>query len=402
VVLHQAVPPEAPFDEQDVLVAAAAVARGLAAAGWRVTRLAMTPDLAASEAGLRAAAPDLVFNLVESLGGADVLAVAVPALLERLGLRYTGADLAALALTADKRAMRRLLRAAGITVPAAPEDGLAGPFIVKSAIAHASAGLGPDSVHAAPPAALAPGWYAEAYIDGREFNISLLADGTGGVAALPAAELEFLDWPADLPRIQDYAAKWDQADPRYQRTRRSFAVAPDLARRLQALALACWQALGLAGYARVDLRLAADGVAYVIDVNPNPCLSEDAGFAAAAAEAGLDHAAVVARIAEAALPRPSPSHACGVGPSSICSAARPQGERGSVLPLPPGEGWGVGAPRASSSASAHSSRNPSISRRPRRRVAPSSSTQSQPAAFTSAPRTATPCSRASRTICAGA
>ncbi len=315
MVLHQAVPPEAPFDEQDVLVAAAAVARGLAAAGWRVTRLAMTPDLAASEAGLRAAAPDLVFNLVESLGGADVLAVAVPALLERLGLRYTGADLAALALTADKRAMRRLLRAAGITVPAAPEDGLAGPFIVKSAIAHASAGLGPDSVHAAPPAALAPGWYAEAYIDGREFNISLLADGTGGVAALPAAELEFLDWPADLPRIQDYAAKWDQADPRYQRTRRSFAVAPDLARRLQALALACWQALGLAGYARVDLRLAADGVAYVIDVNPNPCLSEDAGFAAAAAEAGLDHAAVVARIAEAALPRPSPSHACGVGPS---------------------------------------------------------------------------------------
>jgi D-alanine-D-alanine ligase len=305
VVLHQHVPADAAPDEQDVLSAVASVARGLRAAGWEVSICPMGLDLAAAEPRLRDAAPDLVFNLVESLGGADVMAVAAPALLERLGLRYTGAGLAALALSADKRATRIALRAAGIAVPPGAEDGWTGPFIVKHATCHASLGLGPHSVVAGLPK-VPRGWYAESYIDGREFNISLLADGHGGVTPLPAAELCFRDWPADMPRILDYAGKWQPEHPRYQRTVRSFTVQPDLARRLHLLAVACWRALGLAGYARIDLRLATDGVLYVIDVNANPCLSEDSGFTAAAAQAGLDHAGLVARIAEAALGRPLP------------------------------------------------------------------------------------------------
>jgi D-alanine-D-alanine ligase len=298
-ILHQAVPPGAPPDEQDVLTAADAVARGLGAHGWVVSRCAMTTDLAAAEAALRATGADLVFNLVESLGGADVLAVAAPALLERLGLRYTGAGLAALALTADKRATRAALRRAGIAVPPGPEDGWAGPFIVKHATCHASFGLGAQSV-VDRLATVPQGWYAEAFIDGREFNISLLAG-----APLPVAELLFRDWPAGLPRILDYAGKWQPAHPSYARTVRSFDVAENLAARLQRIAVACWHALGLSGYARIDLRLGQDGIAYVIDVNANPCLAEDAGFAAAAARAGLDHAALVARIAAAAFDHPA-------------------------------------------------------------------------------------------------
>jgi D-alanine-D-alanine ligase len=303
-ILHQAVPPDAPPDEQDVLIAADAVARGLSVHGWRVSRCAMTQDLAATEAGLRATDADLVFNLVESLGGADVLAVAAPALLERLGLSYTGAALAAVALTSDKRATRRALRRAGILVPPGPEDGWTGPFIVKHATCHASLGLGPHSVVARLPE-IPSGWYAEAFVDGREFNVSLLADAAGGVAALPVAELLFHDWPENMPRIIDYAGKWQPEHQLYDRIVRGFDIAPDLAARLQRLALGCWHALGLAGYARVDLRLGPDGVLYVIDVNANPCLAEDAGFSAAAARAGLDHAALVARIAEAAFCRPA-------------------------------------------------------------------------------------------------
>ena len=304
IILHQAVPPEAPPDEQDVLAAATAVARGLTAHGWTVARCAMTADLAATASALRATDADLVFNLVESLDGADILAVAAPALLERLGLRYTGAPLAAFALTADKRATRNALRRAGLAVPPGPEDGWAGPFIVKPATCHASHGLGRHSVVGRLPD-IAAGWYAEAFVDGREFNMSLLADPGGGVTALPAAELLFQDWPADMPRILDYAGKWQHDHPLYDRTVRSFAVAPDLAAHLQQIARACWHALGLAGYARVDLRLGADGIAYVIDVNANPCLAEDAGFAAAAAHGGIAHTALVARIADAALPRPA-------------------------------------------------------------------------------------------------
>ncbi len=303
-LLHQEVPAGAGPDEQDVLHAAASVATALRADGWEVAAQPMGLDLAAAEAALRADPPDVVFNLVESLGGADVLAVAAPALLERLGLRFTGSGLAALALTADKRATRRALRAAGLPVPPGPEDGGTGPFIAKHATAHASFGLGAHSVTATLPEAK-PGWYAESYIEGREFNLSLLADGAGGAEALPVAELLFEDWPAGMPRILDYAGKWDTAHPLYQRTVRSFAVESDLARRLQQLALACWQALGLAGYARVDMRLDANGIAYVIDVNANPCLSEDAGFAAAVAQAGLSFGEAIRRIvAEPAAPPP--------------------------------------------------------------------------------------------------
>ncbi len=297
-ILHQAVPPDAPPDEQDVLHAAASVARGLAAHGWAVVLCAMTTDLAESEAALRAQRPDLVFNLVESLSGADVLAVAAPALLDWLGVRYTGSGLAAIALTGDKRATRAALRRAGIAVPPAPEDGYVGPLMVKHATCHASFGLGAHSV-VAHTGAIAAGCYAEAFVDGREYNISLLADGAGGVTALPVAELLFRDWPADMPRILDYSAKWQPDHPLYDRTVRSFDVTADLGRSLQRIALACWRALGLAGYARIDIRLAPDEVAYVIDVNANPCLAEDAGFAAAAARMGLDHAALVARIVQA-------------------------------------------------------------------------------------------------------
>jgi len=303
-VLHQAVPAGAPPDEQDVLLAADAVTRGLASAGWSVTLRQMTCDLAATESALRATSPDLVFNLVESLGGADVLSVAAPALLERLGLRYTGAGLPALALTADKRATRIALRRAGILVPPGPEDGFPGPFIVKHATRHASFGLGAHSVVDRPPAPRA-GEYAEAFVDGREFNVSLLADTSGGVTALPPAELLFRDWPAGMPRILDYAGKWLPEHALYQRTVRCFDLSPTLADHLRRIALGCWEALGLAGYARIDLRLGSDGLAYVIDVNANPCLAEDAGLAAAAARIGLDHAAMVARIAEAALYRPA-------------------------------------------------------------------------------------------------
>jgi D-alanine-D-alanine ligase len=292
VVLHQAVPPSAAPDEQDVLAAAASVAAALRRLGWEASTQAVSLDLAGAAERLRVAAPDLVFNLVESLDGDGPLCAVVPALLHRLGLRFTGNGAAALALTADKPATRRALRQAGIPVPAGAEDGWPGPFIVKRAGEHASQGLGPDCVIPR-LSALPPGFYAEAFIDGREYNIAMLDDGAGGCTVLPIAETAFADgWPADRPRILDYGPKWDPTHPLYAMTVRRFGADPELA----LLACRVWSALGLAGYARIDLRVSHEGVAYVIDVNANPCLAEDAGFAAAAAEAGLDYTALVGKI----------------------------------------------------------------------------------------------------------
>lgn len=330
VVLHQAVPPDAPPDEQDVLAEAASVGAALRRLGWDVAAQPLSLDLAAAQERLRAETPELVFNLVESLDGGGPLCAVVPALLQHLGLRITGNGAAALALTADKPATRRVLQHAGVPVPPGPEDGWPGPFIIKRADEHASQGLGPDCV-VQRLAAVPPGFYAEAFIDGREFNVAMLDDGAGGCTVLPVAELLYApEWPAGRPRVLDYGPKWDRAHPLYALTTSRFAEAPELAR----IARRVWSALGLVGYARIDLRVSADSVAYVIDVNANPCLSEDAGFALAAAQAGLDYTALIGRIAAAALSarQGQGASSSSVNPSSACGRA--PNERVRLTPPP--------------------------------------------------------------------
>jgi len=112
----------------------------------------------------------------------------------------------------------------------------------------------------------------------------------------------------DRHRIVDYEAKWAEGSFAERHTVRSFSPAQEdgpLVERLSALARRCWNLFGLRGYARIDFRVDDDGRPYVLEVNANPCLSPDAGFMAAARQAGLDMDAVVHRLVEDALaPRP--------------------------------------------------------------------------------------------------
>ncbi len=141
-------------------------------------------------------------------------------------------------------------------------------------------------------------WFAERFIDGREFNLSLLG-GSDGVELLPPAEMLFVDYPEGKRRIVDYAAKWHAGSFEFCNTVRRFAFdeadRPLLAR-LEDMAKTCWRLFGLRGYARVDCRVDAEDKPWVLEINVNPCLSPDAGFAAAAARRGLDLAAVLRRI----------------------------------------------------------------------------------------------------------
>ena len=70
-------------------------------------------------------------------------------------------------------------------------------------------------------------------------------------------------------------------------------VEPELAARAQRLALACWQLFALDGYARVDFRVDGSGMLFVLEINANPCLSPDAGFAAALEQAGIGYAEAI-------------------------------------------------------------------------------------------------------------
>lgn len=326
-VLHAAVREDAAPDVLDVHVQRDAVTAALERLGHRWTIAECDLDLGGTREQIRDLRPDVVFNLVESLGGHERLIHVVPALLDTLGVPYTGSPTGAVLASTDKLAAKRLLRREGLPVPddvavwpeTSKSEGSSGrgPFLVKSLWNHGSIGLDDDAVVDDPrrlPDVLARmvervggPCLAEPYLAGRELNLSLL-EGAGGAQVLPAAEIVFSDYPPDKPRIVGYGAKWLQQSFEYRHTPRRFEFPPaddSLLDRLSELALAAWRILGLRGYARVDFRLDDAGRPFILEVNVNPCLAPDAGFAAAARRAGLPFDTVVERILDAARVAPS-------------------------------------------------------------------------------------------------
>ena len=142
-------------------------------------------------------------------------------------------------------------------------------------------------------------WFAEQYIDGREFNLALLGPAADPML-LPVAEMCF-SYPPGKPRIVGYKAKWEPGSFEYKNTFRRFDI-PEADRGLlddlRQLARRCWDLFGLNGYARVDFRVDATGQPWVLEVNANPCLSADSGFVAACREAGLSAGEVAERIVD--------------------------------------------------------------------------------------------------------
>lgn len=330
VLLQNRPGPGASADDRDTLVQAAVVRKALRTLGLDTASVPFTLNLPETASALRGAAPDVVFNLVEGGEGGGRCIHYAPALLEDMGLTFTGAGSSAMALSSNKLFAKAVLRAAGIPTPdwhalpglGAPRAEATGRYIVKSVWEHASIGLGDDAAPQVDCAgelcallrARAPRMggecFAERYVEGREFNVALL-DGPDGPQVLPVAEMVFDGHWAEGTRVLGYAAKWEEGSQAYRATRRSFDFDQDgsrggapLAEALARAALACWHAFGLCGYARVDFRVGADGVPMVIDVNANPCLSPDGGFRAALRRAGLGFEEAVMRILQAGLSRP--------------------------------------------------------------------------------------------------
>jgi D-alanine-D-alanine ligase len=319
LVLHSDVPPDAPPEDQDTLAAAGAVAKALISRGYQAPTAAFFPDLEKLRAEIAGHAADVVFNLVEGIEGKGRLAYVAPLLLDEIGVPYTGTGADALIATGDKPLSKRLFREAGIPTPdwSEPPDwnGLYADarYIVKAADEDASVGLDDASVVAGSEvrarAELCAGrfggpWFAERYVDGREFNVSVLQE-RDGPCVLPMAEMTFEEWPASRPRIVGYIAKWDDASFESTRTVRQFGFEdrePELALALRHYSQCAWSLFKLRGTARVDFRVDEAGRPLVLEVNPNPGIAPDAGFAAAAARAGLSYADMIERIVRAALP----------------------------------------------------------------------------------------------------
>jgi D-alanine-D-alanine ligase len=318
-ILHGEVAKDAGLDEKDVLVQVDFVSKGLAKLGHEPVAVPVSLNLAEAARTLVTLSPEIVFNLVESLVGKGGLIHVVPALLEALKIPYTGAGVEAMLLTSNKILAKKWLTFAGLPTPPwfTTTEGhgdlsISGPWLIKSVWEHASIGLDEDSVIQeadrgrllaemdARRDALGGVCLAEAFIDGREFNLSLLADmRESAPEVLPPAEIRFDAYPPGKVRIVGYRSKWEEGTFEFNHTPRSFTFPETdgpLLLRLKELALGCWKLFDLRGYARIDFRIDKEGRPWVLEVNANPCLSPDAGFLAATRHADLTFAEVLERI----------------------------------------------------------------------------------------------------------
>jgi D-alanine-D-alanine ligase len=301
-------------DEIDTLLSADTVAGALAELGFVTEIVAVDLNLNHFYA-LKRRDPLLVFNLVDAVRGDGRLATMIPALLDAVGLPYTGAHSEAWLETLSKVATKLKLEGARLPTPDFSVDGIGldadAKFIVKAVWEHGSLGLDEGSVVEGADSArviaertdcFGTEHFAERYLEGREFNLALLEE-RGRARVLPMAEILFEDWDAASPRIVGYDAKWTSESEAYIGTPRRFGLEsaePALAAKLEGLAKSSWALFNLAGYARVDFRIDAKGKPWILEVNVNPCLNPDAGFAAAAVSAGLSYRDLIGRIIDAA------------------------------------------------------------------------------------------------------
>lgn len=256
----------------------------------------------------------LVFNLCEHLNGVAMDDHLIATRMDRLGIQYTGAAPATLHASLNKSRTKRILERHSI--PTAPHNlvdhdnqrtSVPLPAIVKPVAEDASLGITRDSVVFNNKRLREQVQYVldvyrqpaivEEFITGREFNVGVW--GNGHTHVLPIAELNYDQWSDPYQRFLHYDAKWNPDCKEYQ-TMPVIVPAPvdkPVANRIRNVAYRAYHAMGCRDYARVDMRL-RDGVPYVLEVNPNPCLASDAGFANAAREAGYNHPAMTKQIAD--------------------------------------------------------------------------------------------------------
>ena len=299
-------------DELDVLSQASEVEAALEELGYYSAREFIDLNLEKAKQNILRHSPDLVFNLVETIDQRGDLIYLAPALLDSINIPYTGCRLDSMFITSNKILTKRLLINHHVRTPVWIEGSVLADldpsktYIAKPLWEDASVGITDSSVFRGSSSGIftqlkerwGKGFFIEEFIDGREFNVSVLG-GETGPQVMPLAEILFRDFPADKPKIVGYAAKWDHNTFEYKNTIRSFDLthtSEELQSELRRMAMHCREIFNLKGYARVDFRVDSNDKPFVLEINANPCLSTDAGFYAACSKAGLSFTEVVKRI----------------------------------------------------------------------------------------------------------
>jgi D-alanine-D-alanine ligase len=277
--------------------------------GHEVHPLGVKSDLSVIHSAIEQWKPDIAFNLLEEFDGVAVYDQHVVSYLELLHIPYTGCNPRGLMLARDKVLTKKVLAFHRISYPEfieAPQGrspkrpkSLTFPLIVKSVTEEASLGISQASIVedddklservAFIHSSVGSGALVERYIEGRELYVGII--GNGQLQVLPVWELIMDKLPEDAKRIATERVKWSRKyQQKYGITSQEAANLPEgKAQEIQDLAKRVYRALGLSGYARIDLRMDAEGQLYVLEANPNPQIAEDEDFADSAKETGYDY-----------------------------------------------------------------------------------------------------------------
>jgi len=311
IIYHTQINENSSPDNLDVLKEAEFVSENLKKLGYSPRVLQFTYNKEKIKSEIKKINPKFIFNLVESINGTDSLAYLAASLFESLKIPYTGCSAKSLFQISDKLIAKEILKKNKIKtpkylnlnnykkIPVAKNE----KFLIKNSKEHSSFGLKEENLSLLDnkkdiiKALKNKGekYFAEEYIDGREFNISILGNP---IQILPIAEMKF-NYPDGKPKIVDYKAKWDEDSYEYKNTIRNFDFEKKdrlLLKRLKETCIKCWNLFSLNGYARIDFRVDENDIPYVLEINDNPCISPDAGFIAAVERAGLSHNRVIKEI----------------------------------------------------------------------------------------------------------
>lgn len=292
------------------------VIKALTCLGHTVSMVGAYDDVNVIIHGIRRYKPDVVFNLMEHFNGRSEYDRNIPALLELMGVHYTGANPTAFMLCGNKGIAKQMLVHHRVRTPqfvvarfrksfVRPRN-LEFPILVKPVRTDASYGIAQSSfvendtdlqarityIHETfVQAAL-----VEEYIDGRELYVSVL--GHHKLTVFPIRELCFEEVPKDEPKIATYKAKWDDTYRKKWGIKNRFAnpIGAEATERIISTCKRAYQLLGGQSYARIDLRLTPHNDVVILEINPNPFLADGEDFAESAKKSGLSYDELIQRI----------------------------------------------------------------------------------------------------------
>ncbi len=269
---------------------------------------------------------DLVFNLCdEGFENDPTRELHVAALLEMIGIPYTGGTPQCLAYCYDKSLVRGIASEMGLPVPNAfmvkPGDsafvdlGLPFPVIVKPNCGDSSFGITAENVchnlqqlEAAILRTHEKLGYdrpvlVEELLTGKDITVGIIGNPPGDYIALPIIEEDYSCLPDGLPHICGYEAKWDPTSPYWQIKSRPAELPEATEQFLHASCIQLFERLGCRDYARFDWRLDANGTPRLLEANPNPGWCWDGHLAKAAAQDDTSYGRMLEMILNAATRR---------------------------------------------------------------------------------------------------